>query len=436
MNTATENKNIQKPDVLSYREALLPKKKLGLQAYSVWGVSLFFVLFQFFIQLSSGEIVNGLMQSFSLTALGGGLLASAYYYVYVSLQTPAGIMMDRYGPRVLLTLGSGVLALGCVIFASAHWLVVAFLGRMVMGGGAAFAFVGTMYLTDKWFPRERFAVMAGIVELAGMVGTLIGVLWLSYYVESLGWRVCMYYAAIVAAVWCVLLGVVVRDMPANRAPLRKAKIKRRVMPGIRVLIRRRVAWINGIYSGILFMLLTVFTALWALPYLQVTHHFSLLTATYFCCISYATMGICCPLIGWLDAKIKHRRYLMSAQAFIGFVSMMLLILLPTMSLWLLGVCMFMLGLASSGYLLTFAVANQIAATRIRTASIGFVNTLSVGMAPIFQPLIGLILYLLAAHDHPFDMKHYTVPEFQIALMVIPVCLAIATWLAWFIPSRR
>ena len=79
-------------------------------AWLIWGVSAAFVLFQFFLQLSSGEMVGGLMKSFGLTALGGGVLASAYYYIYVALQTPAGMLMDRYGPRLLLSLGAVVIS--------------------------------------------------------------------------------------------------------------------------------------------------------------------------------------------------------------------------------------------------------------------------------------------------------------------------------------
>ena len=72
----------------------------------VWFTSLIFVLFQFFLQLSSAQIVTGLMQSFTLSAFGAGLLASMYYYVYVTLQIPSGMLVDRYGPRRLLTVGS------------------------------------------------------------------------------------------------------------------------------------------------------------------------------------------------------------------------------------------------------------------------------------------------------------------------------------------
>lgn len=436
MSVAFENKDPKKPDVLSFRQAMLPKKHVGIQACAVWGASLLFVFFQFFIQLSSGQIVDGLMKSFQITALGAGFLSSAYYYVYVSLQTPAGILVDRYRPRVLLSLGALVLMCGCLLFATAHHIWLAFIARMVMGLGASFAFVGTMYLTDKWFPRKHFSFLAGMVELMGMIGTLIGVHELAYYVDRFGWRDCIMVAGYVAGGIAVLLALVIRNMPANREPLSSKRVKRRILPGLRVLIRMRVAWINAIYSGIMFMLVTVFAALWAIPFIEKTHQFDLLEATFFCSMVYMGVGLCSPFIGWLDARIKHRRYLMSGLSVLGFVNVLVVIMDPHLPPPALAICMFLIGVSCSSYILTFAVANQIAATRIRTASIGFVNTFSVGTSPIFQPLIGFILYMLARHDHPFEMKQYTVHEFQMALLIIPVCLAIAAWLAWFLPSRK
>src|SRR5690554_5562331 len=112
-------------------------------SWIVWSVSAVFLLFQFFLQLSSADIVAGLMESFSLNALGAGLLASSYYYIYVILQAPAGILIDRFGPRRLLTLGAFVCGLGCWIFSMSLQLDWAVFGRLLMGTGAAFAFVGS-----------------------------------------------------------------------------------------------------------------------------------------------------------------------------------------------------------------------------------------------------------------------------------------------------
>ena len=434
MSRAFENRQENQPDVLSYSEALRPNITPDGQAYAVWLVSLFFVLFQFLIQLSSGEILDGLMRSFSLTALGGSILASAYYYIYVALQTPAGVLTDRYGPRLLLSSGAFVLMSGCLIFGLAHHVVLAFCGRLLMGFGAAFAFVGSLNLLTKWFPRERFTIMTGITETCGMGGTLVGSLLLAHLIEEIGWRDCMVGAGIISAVIGVLVVTVVRDRPANK--IKKKHVKRRILPGLRVLLRMRVAWINGVYSGIMFSVVTVFAALWGIPFFQAVYDFTLFKATVVCSMMYIGVGVSCPMIGFIDRFIPQRRFFLMGAAFTCAVLLCILLYVSMLPFGVLLILMVLLGITAGSYVLTFAIANEIAATRIKTASIGFVNTLSVGFAPILQTLIGLILFLLTMGVEHNGVHLYSVHEYHIALSVEPILLLIACGLAWFLPNRR
>ena len=57
----------------------------------MWFVTLVFVFYQFILQLSSGIMISPLIGSFHTTALGASIVSSSYYYVYVALQTPAGL---------------------------------------------------------------------------------------------------------------------------------------------------------------------------------------------------------------------------------------------------------------------------------------------------------------------------------------------------------
>ena len=74
-----------KPGVLK-----LARRRRMFMAWSVWFVAAAFTLFQFFLQLSSGVMIDALMKSFSLAAFGAGILAGSYYYIYTALQIPAG----------------------------------------------------------------------------------------------------------------------------------------------------------------------------------------------------------------------------------------------------------------------------------------------------------------------------------------------------------
>jgi len=124
----------------------------------VWLVGVSFLLFQFFLQLSSGIVIQAIMKEQGLTALTAGLLSSAFYYIYTSLQIPVGLLFDRYNIRMLLALNALLCALGCFIFSQGHDLVTLFCGRLVIGAGSAFAFVGVTRILRQYWSIRNFRV--------------------------------------------------------------------------------------------------------------------------------------------------------------------------------------------------------------------------------------------------------------------------------------
>jgi len=414
----------------------LPSRQRGFSSnykWLVWTISALFVLFQFFLQLSSGEIVAGLMKSFHLSAFGGGILASAYYYIYVALQTPAGILMDRYGPRRLLSMGALVVMIGSGVFAIAPNVWVALLGRLLMGTGAAFAFVGSMNLVSRWFPAERFGFMVAMAETMGMLGILIGGSSLAVLVDQVGWRYCMYGAVGISALLAIGLWLIVRDSPANVTSIYH-RPKGEMWPDLKKLMQRKSAWINGLYSGFMFSIVTVFVALWAVPYLQQAHHLSLLSSALVCNFLFVGVAIGGPTMGWIDSHFPARRYLLVGGAIAAAFVLSFIIYFPQLPIWGVSALMFVLGLLSSAYVLNFVIANEIATPQIRSTSIGFVNMFSVGMAPILQPLIGLFLFLLARHVVGAN-AHYSTVQYEVALTILPLCMLGAAIIGAFLPKR-
>ena len=404
----------------------LARRKRMTLAWVVWFVAALFVFFQFYLQLSAGEMVSALMKSFSLTAFGGGLLASAYYYMYIIIQTPAGILMDRYGPRLILTVAAGVVCLGCLLFASAHSLGVAIFARVMMGAGAAFAFVGCLNLVAKWFPMRRFALMASIVEATGMVGTILGSLWLANFLHTVGWRVCMYASGVFAGVLSVFLWGVVRNAPRKKV-IAISVTAGDLWLGVKRLLGSHLTWLNGLYSGLVFSVVTVFSALWGVPFLQTTHHLSLMMATIASCMLYLGVMVGGPIAGWLDGRYDCRRMLMGGSALICAMLLFLVIFDTRLSYDLICGLMFTSGLFAGSYVLTFAIANEIALPINRATSIGLTNMLCVGFSPILQPLIGLMVGA--------DL-HSNVTRFEWSVSMIPFLLLVAAIIAFFLPRRQ
>jgi len=423
-------------DSIASPQILPPTRSLGrnAKAWLMWGVAASFVIFQFFLQLSSGEIVSRLMHSFAITAFGAGILASTYYYIYVTLQIPAGMLIDRFGTRQLLTLGALVCALGCFLFGVAPNLILAALGRLLMGGGAAFAFVGALNIISKWFPAHRFAMMVAFAETVGTLGTVVGNFFLANVVQHFGWRESMIGAGVVGLFISLLIASIVRDAPRSQVvthSLPPGTLKR----DLKFLIKNPVAWVNGIYSGIMFTILSVFVALWAIPFVQVAYHVSLVISTLLCNLVFAGVVIGGPIIGWLDGYVKDRRILLAFFTLASAVLLSVLIYVPGLSLGVLIVLMLLIGVFACTYIVTFAVANEIVPAHIRGTSIGFTNALSMCTAPLLQPLIGLILDLVV-HRHATHMSHYTVHDYQIALSILPILILAATVLCRWMPIRK
>lgn len=402
----------------------------------VWMISLIFVLFQFFLQLSSAEIVEGLMQSFYISAFGAGVLASIYYYIYVVLQTPVGILLDRYGPRRLLSMGAIGVSIGCLLFAGSQNLVIAALGRLIMGAGAAFAFVGSMNLAGRWFPPKHFSLIAAIAETVGMLGSIIGGLFLAHSMRTYGWRHCMLIASVTAVVIGIALWVIVRDTPDGQPIVRRRSSMSELWQDLKLLIHNKAAWINGIYSGFSFSIISVFVALWGIPYFQMAHHISLLMATLLGDLVFIGVALGGPILGWIDARTHFRRVTMASLAIFATILLLIIILCPDLSLMLSAILMTLLGVCASGYVLTFIIANEIVPRSLRSTAIGFTNTMSVGVAPIFQPLVGLVLTKVALSHHAVNHLQYVTTDYQWALLIVPGLTAVAAFLAFYLPERR
>ncbi|OGT25248.1 MAG: hypothetical protein A3I77_05370 [Gammaproteobacteria bacterium RIFCSPLOWO2_02_FULL_42_14] len=404
-------------------------------AWSVWGVAVIFVLFQFFLQLSSGQIITGIMRTFALTALGGAVITSSYYYIYTILQVPAGLLMDRFGPRGVLSVGALVVCIGSFIFALAKTVGLALIGRILMGGGAAFAFVGCLSLISIWFPVRRFAVMAAIVETVGMLGAVFGSLWLAHFIRTTGWQESMLIAGIVAAALSGFLWFVVRNTPRRKKfPIRLAGAP--IQEGLKRLAKNPVVWLNGIYSGLAFSIVTVFTALWSVPFIEVAHHVGMVTASISASFLYVGVAVGGPLIGWLDGATTWRRDMMIMNIFCAAILLFAIIFWISSPLWVVSTLMFFSGCFASSYVLTFAIANEIATPANRATSIGFTNMLCVVFAPILQPLVGFLI--IHWDDHP-SIHHgvaRSLPHFQWALSVIPVLLIASAFIAYFLPKKE
>ncbi|HEY8605711.1 MAG TPA: MFS transporter [Noviherbaspirillum sp.] len=117
-----------------------------------------------------------------------GLLSSAYFLSFASLQLPLGILLDRYGPRRVETTLLLFAALGAAVFASSSSLAGLWTGRALIGVGVSACLMAPYTAYRQWFPAERQSQLASWMLVAGTLGALASTVPVNAALPLVGWR--------------------------------------------------------------------------------------------------------------------------------------------------------------------------------------------------------------------------------------------------------
>src|SRR4030095_7988802 len=101
----------------------------GLLPWLAWATASFFFFYAWIMRVAPSVMVEELMREFAVGAGVLGNLSAAYFYGYAGMQIPVGLMLDRFGPRRLITIATIVCAGGCVLFATGSSLAAVTAGR-------------------------------------------------------------------------------------------------------------------------------------------------------------------------------------------------------------------------------------------------------------------------------------------------------------------
>ncbi|MFC5141655.1 nitrate/nitrite transporter [Actinomycetospora rhizophila] len=194
----------------------VPPRRSG-RALAVWAVAV--VAYVAAVLGRSSLAATGVTAAERFDVSSGvlSLLAVVQLAVYAALQIPAGVLVDRVGPRKVIAGGAVLVAVGQVVLALAapFWLAVA--GRMLVGAGDAVTFVSVLRLIPSWFPARRVPLLNQLAGILGQLGQVISAVPLAALVLGTGWTPAYLAAGGTAVLVAVLVVAVVRDGPAGAA---------------------------------------------------------------------------------------------------------------------------------------------------------------------------------------------------------------------------
>lgn len=401
----------------------------------IWGLAAGAFFIEYFARVAPGVMIDSLMRDFKVQALALGSLSAFFYYAYVGMQIPVGILIDRLSLRWLLTSMILVCAAGCFIFSFSTHIHVAAFARLMMGFGAAFAFVSALKVASVWFPAQQFGLLAGLTQAIGMLGAAIGQMPMAYLVAHFGWRITLFLIASIMVVLAVVIAMVVRDRTTPQTPTKKSLLHS-PWSGLVEVLKNPQSWWNALFAGLLYAPTAALAELWGVKFFRQAYHLSNEMAAMAIGLIFIGWAIGGPLTGWISDRIKRRKIILILSAFLSFLIASVVLMLPHLPLPLLFSLLFLYGLANTGVATAYAVAAEINSHAVSGTSVAFSNMASVLVGAGFQPLIGWLLQKNWSGLIENGLPVYSTTDFHWALLVLLSSLLLAVFVAFGIKETH
>ncbi|WP_026478972.1 MFS transporter [Alkaliphilus transvaalensis] len=188
-------------------------KKMMSYRWLVWGTLALSYVIVFFHRLAIGVVREDLVNTFGITGTTFANIGSTYFYAYMVMQIPSGILADSLGARKTVSIGTLMAGIGSIIFGLAPNLFMVFFGRLLVGIGVSVAFIAILKVLSQWFKESEFATMAGITSFVGNMGGIMAQTPLALMVAYFTWRNTFAAIGVISIIIAILCYIIVRNSP-------------------------------------------------------------------------------------------------------------------------------------------------------------------------------------------------------------------------------
>lgn len=277
------------------------------RSWLVWGVGVTAYAGAVFHRTSLAVAAEDATARFGVGASLLSLFAVVQLVTYAAMQIPVGVLVDRFGPRVLIGAGAAVMAGGQVALALVDTPLEVIGARILVGAGDAMTFISVLRLIPAWFPSRQVPLVTQLTGLLGQVGQIASTIPLVALLEEVGWTWSYLGAGAMGMLLAILVFLTVRDHPPSElrrphhASWRQALGDLRssfAQPGTRLGMWSHFA---TQFSGM------VFALLWGYPFMTLGLGYSATTAGWLMTLMVLAATVIGPVLGSLTARYPLRR---------------------------------------------------------------------------------------------------------------------------------
>jgi ACS family glucarate transporter-like MFS transporter len=265
-----------------------------------------------------------IQRDYGLSDIQLGYVFSAFILGYALFQAPGGRLADRFGPRLIITLGVAWWGL----FTTLTTMVPVGLGvsmallilvRFLLGIGEAVVYPASNRLVASWIPSFERGVANGFIFAGVGAGAGITPPLITFILVNWGWRWSFYVCALLGlgagAAWYFLA----RDDPENHPWATKKELKYieaglpssptgihqdSALPWGAILSNRSFIFVSLSYFSYGYTAYIFFT--WFFLYLSRVRGLDLKSSAFYSMLPFLAMACCSPLGGWIADLLSKR----------------------------------------------------------------------------------------------------------------------------------
>lgn len=405
---------------------------LPYRLWLMWAVAVFFFAYQFVIRLTPGLVMPELMQKFQIDATSFGLFASVYYFGYAGMQIPVALLLDRYGPKKIISSCALLCSLGtlALVFTN-HWALV-LLSRFMIGAGSAAGFLGASKIISLWFPERMYTKMVGITFTFGLMGALYGGKPVSALIGIFGWETVLSWVGILGFGIALILFLLMQHSETKQEVNNTS-----IWQNLKIIVMDKRLCLIALANLLMVGALEGFADVWGVPYLVVVRGISKSDAAL--CISTVFFGMLFggPLLAYLaeklrsDAKVTSLCGFLMASLFVG-----MLITNSYLPPVILCTLLFVIGILCCYQVLVFSMGVRMMPAHLSGLTVAFLNCINMLGGSFFHNMIGQCMDLFWTGRYENQIRVYDAEAYTSALYVIPVAAILGAVILLYVNKAK
>lgn len=390
-------------------------------AWIVWIIASIFYAYQYVLRVMPNIMLNDIMQQFQIDAATFGQFSGVYYIGYSLMHIPVGIMLDRFGPRKIMTTCILLTVIGLSpLVLTDHW-AYPIIGRFLIGLGSSAAILGVFKIIRMTFKETRFPRMLSFSVTIGLIGAIYGGGPVNYMCESFGYQtVVKLFAAAGLVLACVTYLVV---------PNIKNSSQNTVISDVKEVLRNhRVIW-SCVFAGLMIGPLEGFADVWGTAFLKQVYELDSGTAARL--PSMIFIGMCFGAPGLSLIAEKMGSYLLAIiLAGITMALAFFLLLFSSLTSGVLSILFVMIGMCCAYQILAIYKVS----TYVRDSSAGLTtavaNMIIMTFGYVFHSIIGSIINILGGPTISQALFY------GIAVIPVTLCLGVSGFVLLLIREKK